>query len=128
MHTTTSSHVLATDPTFFPELLSALRSCPPSEPRWRDLVRLLQELCGQAKHLQPNHRQQLLNKLVSLGLFEVGAVGACERVPRDGFGRRQACSSTCIMQGPMPALVAARNHMAMDTLDAQACASPIMRR
>lgn len=65
-----------TDPAFFPDLLGALRNCPPSEPRWRDLVRLLQELCAQAKHLQPNHRQQLLSKLVSLGLFEVGVLRA----------------------------------------------------
>ncbi len=34
-------------------------------------MRLLQELCSQAKHLQPNHRQQLLARLISLGLFDI---------------------------------------------------------
>ena len=36
-------------------------------------VKLLQELAGGAKQLQPSSRQQLLSKLISLGLFDVRA-------------------------------------------------------
>ena len=39
---------------------------------WTDLVKFLQELCGLARHLQPNARAELLGQLVNLGLFEVG--------------------------------------------------------
>ena len=34
-------------------------------------MKFLQELCGLARHLQPNVRADLLNQLVHLGLFEV---------------------------------------------------------
>ena len=42
---------------------------------WNDLVKFLQELCGLARHLQPNARADLLGQLVNLGLFEVHARG-----------------------------------------------------
>lgn len=35
------------------------------------MVKFLQELCGLARHLQPNGRAELLGQLVNLGLFEV---------------------------------------------------------
>ena len=38
---------------------------------WSDMVKFLQELCGLARHLQPNGRAELLGQLVNLGLFEV---------------------------------------------------------
>lgn len=62
---------LQTDPKFFPELFQQLRTVPREAAQWGDLVRFLQELAAQAKHLQPGNRQQLLTRLMSLGLFEV---------------------------------------------------------
>eukprot|EP00887_Chlorella_sp_A99_P007007 scaffold2.g7007.t1 len=62
---------LQSDPTFFPELFRRLRGVAPGGEEWRDLVGFLQELCGLAKHLQASQRNSLLERLVSLGLFEV---------------------------------------------------------
>lgn len=38
---------------------------------WQDLVAFLQELCGQARHLQHVQRQQLFATMINLGLFDV---------------------------------------------------------
>lgn len=62
---------LQSDTYFFPELFSRLNATPVGSAEWVDLVRFLQELCGQAKHLQPSNRQQLLSRLTTLGLFDV---------------------------------------------------------
>lgn len=48
-----------------------LRASRPGQEEWADLVAFLQELCSLVKHLQANQRSQLLQKLTSLGLFEV---------------------------------------------------------
>ena len=62
---------LSSDPVFLPELFARLRAARPGDATWADLVAFLQELCSLTKHLQPQHRSQLLAKLASLGLFEV---------------------------------------------------------
>ncbi|KAK9804713.1 hypothetical protein WJX72_001481 [[Myrmecia] bisecta] len=62
---------LHSDPRFFADLFARVKAVDPGEPAWRDLVAFLQELCGLAKHLQAGTRGQLLQKLTSLGLFEV---------------------------------------------------------
>ncbi|KAL3162589.1 hypothetical protein ABBQ38_008638 [Trebouxia sp. C0009 RCD-2024] len=62
---------LQQDPNFFPELFKKLKTTPSKAEAWSDLVKFLQELCGLARHLQPNTRAELLGQLVSLGLFEV---------------------------------------------------------
>ncbi|KAL4418834.1 hypothetical protein ABPG77_004074 [Micractinium sp. CCAP 211/92] len=59
------------DRDFFPELFRRLKQASPDSEEWRDLVAFLQELCGLAKHLQATQRNQLLLRLVGLGLFEV---------------------------------------------------------
>ena len=56
---------------FFWLLYFSLNVVFPQAEAWSDLVKFLQELCGLARHLQPNTRAELLGQLVSLGLFEV---------------------------------------------------------
>lgn len=61
---------LHNDARFLPDLFERLKATGPGDEGWQDQVAFLQELTGLAKHLQPAHRQQLLAKLASLGLFE----------------------------------------------------------
>jgi protein phosphatase 4 regulatory subunit 3 len=55
---------------FLPQLFQRLRTTQPGDENWRDAVAFLQEMCGLARHLQPNVRGQLYPRVVSLGLFE----------------------------------------------------------
>lgn len=61
---------LLNDARFLPDLFARLKATGPGDDGWQDQVAFLQELTGLAKHLQQSHRQQLLSKLASLGLFE----------------------------------------------------------
>lgn len=61
---------LQNDARFLPDLFERLKATGPGDEGWPDQVAFLQELTGLAKHLQQGHRQQLLSKLASLGLFE----------------------------------------------------------
>lgn len=61
---------LLNDARFLPDLFARLKATGPGDEGWQDQVAFLQELTGLAKHLQQSHRQQLLSKLASLGLFE----------------------------------------------------------
>ncbi|KAK9907487.1 hypothetical protein WJX75_004578 [Coccomyxa subellipsoidea] len=70
---------LLNDARFLPDLFARLKATGPGDEGWQDQVAFLQELTGLAKHLQQSHRQQLLSKLASLGLFEV-----MMRVLKDG--------------------------------------------
>ncbi|CAL8462717.1 g2250 [Coccomyxa elongata] len=70
---------LHNDARFLPDLFERLKVTGPGDEGWPDQVAFLQELTGLAKHLQQGHRQQLLSKLASLGLFEV-----MMRVLKDG--------------------------------------------
>lgn len=61
---------LQNDARFLPDLFERLKATGPGDEGWQDQVAFLQELTGLAKHLQQGHRQQLLSKLASMGLFE----------------------------------------------------------
>eukprot|EP00877_Chromochloris_zofingiensis_P013810 jgi/Chrzof1/8683/Cz03g20120.t1 len=62
---------LQQDPTFLPKLFDNLKKHKPEDTEWHDLVAFLQELCGLAKHLQPESRRSLFSKLIQLGMFEI---------------------------------------------------------
>lgn len=77
--------------TFFPDLFRRLNiesgaTTTAADAEWEDHVSFLQELCGMAKHLQVSNRNQMLHKLISLGLFRVMAA-ALER-PSDSLRLR----------------------------------------
>lgn len=63
---------LHSDARFLPDLLQRLWDGP-KEAAWAELVALLQELTGLARHLQPGNRTSLFTRLGQLGLFQVGA-------------------------------------------------------
>eukprot|EP00898_Chlorokybus_atmophyticus_P008624 jgi/Chlat1/8763/Chrsp90S08124 len=65
---------LQSDPKFLVELfahLNAKDECKHSSKDWKDLVLFLQELCSLTKHLQPNQRSQLFQRMNQHGLFEI---------------------------------------------------------
>ena len=79
---------LTADEQVFPELFARLAAAAPGSDEWRDLVRFLQELAAQAKHLQASQRANLFEKLVALGLFD--AMGRVLEAASDPAARLRA--------------------------------------
>ena len=68
------------EPQFLTQLFTSLRDAPPGSEQWCDLVAFVQEMCGMARHLQPQARGRLYAALIQHGAFDV--LTSVLRMPR----------------------------------------------
>ena len=68
------------EPQFLTQLFTRLRESVPGSEQWGDLVAFVQEMCGMARHLQPQARGKLYAALIQHGAFDV--LTSVLRMPR----------------------------------------------
>jgi protein phosphatase-4 regulatory subunit 3 len=68
------------EPQFLTQLFTSLRESVPGSEQWGDLVAFVQEMCGMARHLQPQARGRLYTALIQHGAFDV--LTSVLRMPR----------------------------------------------